>query len=182
LPYLSQRIRECREAKNLTQKQAALAMGLSYRTWQEYEGGRRSPTIEGIVDIATYFGVSIDYLTGRIDDPTQGRTGEVFISNDGQEVLLDQDDPLRESFHQAQEQFETGELGARVTVQMVVDAARDRAAFFESHPYMKAYWTLMYKLATEHPDVSNLLSGAKLANEQVKIIADTIRAVIPRRG
>jgi transcriptional regulator with XRE-family HTH domain len=173
-----EKLKEARAKAGLTLQQLADLVGAKRKqVVSSWEHGTGHPNLEMLELLAQHLNVPIEYF---FDFP--GKSGEVFVSSDGQEVLLDQDDPLRESFHQAQEQFETGELGAKVTVQMVVGAAKDREAFFESHPYMKAYWTLMYKLATEHPDVSHLLSGAKLANERVKIIADAIRAVIPRRG
>jgi len=55
--------------KVLTQKQAAAMFGLSERLWRSYEGGDRTPTFEGLIAIADFFDVSLDYLVGRSDNP-----------------------------------------------------------------------------------------------------------------
>ena len=64
----SSRLRERRKLKNLTQQQFASEIGISCRTVQQYESGDRTPTFEGLVAIAKFFDVSLDYLCG-IDPP-----------------------------------------------------------------------------------------------------------------
>ena len=61
------RLRKLRKEKELTQKQAAAEFGLSEILWRKYEGGDRTPTFEGLIALADYFGVSLDYLVGRSD-------------------------------------------------------------------------------------------------------------------
>ena len=61
----SVRIRELRHARGLTQKQAATAFGVSEILWRKYEEGTRTPTFDGLIALADFFGVSLDYLTGR---------------------------------------------------------------------------------------------------------------------
>jgi transcriptional regulator with XRE-family HTH domain len=63
------RVRDCRKFKGFTQKQIAAKLALSERAWQDYEGGARTPTFEGLLNLADYFDVSIDYLVGRSDSP-----------------------------------------------------------------------------------------------------------------
>jgi transcriptional regulator with XRE-family HTH domain len=63
------RLRECRKSKQFTQKQAAAEFELSERLWRSYESGDRTPTFEGLIALADYFDVSIDYLVGRSDEP-----------------------------------------------------------------------------------------------------------------
>ena len=65
----AERLKECRKAKGLTQKQAAVHFGVAERHWQNYESGGRTPTFEGLLELANYFEVSIDYLVGRTDNP-----------------------------------------------------------------------------------------------------------------
>lgn len=63
------RIKELRTIKDLTQKQAAEIFDVGARHWQKYEAGEMTPTFEGLIALADYFDVSIDYLVGRSDDP-----------------------------------------------------------------------------------------------------------------
>jgi transcriptional regulator with XRE-family HTH domain len=69
LTEFSSRLRKCRNAKGLTQKQIATEFGLSEIIWRKYEAGERTPTFDGLIALADYFDVSIDYLVGRSDDP-----------------------------------------------------------------------------------------------------------------
>ena len=66
----SDRVRECRIAKGLTQKQAAQALEVSERHWQKYESGERTPTFDGLVKIARFFECSADYLLCLSDSTT----------------------------------------------------------------------------------------------------------------
>lgn len=63
------RIRECRIAIGQTQAQSAANIGVAWRTWQDYEAGKRAPTLGGLIALADYFDVSLDYLVGRSDNP-----------------------------------------------------------------------------------------------------------------
>ena len=64
------RLKELRLAKELTQKQLGESLGLSERGIQNYELEVRKPSYDAIIVIADYFGVSVDYLLGRTDNPT----------------------------------------------------------------------------------------------------------------
>lgn len=44
-------------------------LGISTRAYQYYESGERYPDFEGLLALADYFQVSIDYLVGRSDEP-----------------------------------------------------------------------------------------------------------------
>jgi len=61
------RVRELRSTKGLTQKQLASEFEVSEVLWRKYEGGTRTPTFEGLIAIADFFDVSLDYLVGRSD-------------------------------------------------------------------------------------------------------------------
>ena len=60
-----ERLKECRDLKQVTQKVAAAELGISERAYQHYELGTREPNITMLVAIAVYFDVSLDYLMGR---------------------------------------------------------------------------------------------------------------------
>ena len=58
-------LKKLREDAHLSQEQLADVIGVSKSTIGMYEQGKRMPNTNTILkDIATYFGVSIDYLVG----------------------------------------------------------------------------------------------------------------------
>lgn len=63
------RLKELRVAKNITQKTLAEYLEVTTRHVQRYEAGQHQPNIDGLIALADYFQVSIDYLVGRSDDP-----------------------------------------------------------------------------------------------------------------
>lgn len=66
---LAERLRELRAARGLTQKTVYSAIGVSPIVYQRYEYGK-FPAYEKLLALADYFEVSLDYLTGRSNDPT----------------------------------------------------------------------------------------------------------------
>lgn len=58
-----------RKQNGYTQKQIASTLGISERAYQHYELGTRKPDYDGLVQLADYFDVSLDYLAGRTDNP-----------------------------------------------------------------------------------------------------------------
>lgn len=64
---LSERLRECRKSKGLTQMQVATYCDITEKAYQNYELMTREPRIGILVRIADLFGVSLDYLTGRTE-------------------------------------------------------------------------------------------------------------------
>lgn len=61
------RIRLLRKEKGLTQKAAAEGLDIGYRAYQCYEYDQRYPDVPGLIAIADFFDVSLDYLVGRSD-------------------------------------------------------------------------------------------------------------------
>ena len=53
---------------NKTQIEVAKETEIVYRTYRRYECGEMLPTLEPLVKLADYFNVSLDYLTGRVDE------------------------------------------------------------------------------------------------------------------
>lgn len=64
------RFKELKESKNVTYPQIASHLGLQPRTVKGYAGGTIKPDYNKLIAIADYFDVSLDYLTGRSDDPS----------------------------------------------------------------------------------------------------------------
>lgn len=63
------RIRDLRENKDLTQAQLGEAIGVPQRTLSYYENGQRMVPLEVLSAIADFFGVSVDYILERTDNP-----------------------------------------------------------------------------------------------------------------
>jgi transcriptional regulator with XRE-family HTH domain len=63
-----ERLKLCRQKKNLTQKQVATGTKISYRAYQGYESGKVNPTMNVLIALADFFDVSLDYLVGRTDE------------------------------------------------------------------------------------------------------------------
>ena len=59
-----------REKNNLTQQQMADLFGIQRPTYTRYEKGERQPDFDLLIKIASYFGVTTDYLLGKEDEPT----------------------------------------------------------------------------------------------------------------
>ena len=65
------RLKQLRADKHITQKDIAEYLTISVRAYQHYETGSRYPDFHGVIKLADYFNVSIDYLVGRSDNPTR---------------------------------------------------------------------------------------------------------------
>ncbi len=67
MSIFASRIKGLRKERGLKQLEMAELFGLKIRSYQDYEYGKSYPTALGLVAIAEYFGVSLDYLMGRTD-------------------------------------------------------------------------------------------------------------------
>ena len=70
------RLKELRLANSLTQKELAKAIEVGRTTISEYESGKIVPKQEGLLKLANYFNVSVDYLTGVSDNPATRQSNE----------------------------------------------------------------------------------------------------------
>ena len=62
------RLKELRQEKKLSQKEIAETLGFSLRSFQRMENGESQIKPEKAQQLADYFGVSVGYLLGYIDD------------------------------------------------------------------------------------------------------------------
>ena len=69
LQIFSERIKHLRENKQVTQFQIAEVLGCTEQHYQKIEYGKINTSLLKLVDLANYHAVSIDYLTGRTDNP-----------------------------------------------------------------------------------------------------------------
>ncbi len=63
------RIKELRKSKRISQIKLGIDLNMSQNTISRYETGEREPSISDLIRIADYFGVSVDYLLERTDNP-----------------------------------------------------------------------------------------------------------------
>lgn len=56
------KLRYCRELKNMSQKYVALTVGVSAPMVSQWESGKKEPSKESLVKLADLFGVTTDYL------------------------------------------------------------------------------------------------------------------------
>ena len=69
----SERIKELRESRNLTQDALGAVIGVKRFSIYSYEKGRVYPEMKGLIALADFFDVSMDYLAGRTDNPAVNR-------------------------------------------------------------------------------------------------------------
>ena len=60
------RIRDLREDNDKTQKDIANVLNMQLTVYQRYERGERELPLWAAIILADYYGVTIDYLVGRI--------------------------------------------------------------------------------------------------------------------
>ena len=61
------RLQELRKEKKVPQKELAERLGISVRAYHYYEEGQRYPDFQGLLTLADFYGVSLDYLVGRTE-------------------------------------------------------------------------------------------------------------------
>lgn len=81
IELLNRKIKELRYENSLTQEQLAEILGIAKNTLCQYEKNKANPSLEIVLKIADYFGVSVDYLLGREDD-----FGNITIRSEGEKL------------------------------------------------------------------------------------------------
>ena len=78
------RIKQLREAQKKSQKEVSVDLGVSQATVSGWESGLKTPSAKSTMKIAKYFGVTVDYLLGLMDE-SEGplaKIGEEALSDD----------------------------------------------------------------------------------------------------
>ena len=63
------RLKELRTARKISQTTLAKKLGASQSMVTKWDTGKREPTQLSLLKVAEYFGVTVDYLLGRTDNP-----------------------------------------------------------------------------------------------------------------
>ena len=64
------RLKELRKKHNISQLKLAMDLGMNQNSISRYENEERQADYQTLIAIADYFGVSVDYLLERTDNPT----------------------------------------------------------------------------------------------------------------
>lgn len=62
---IAERLKLLRKEKKITQKELAELINVKRENIAKWETGVNKPTLEGIVNLADFFEVSLDWLVGR---------------------------------------------------------------------------------------------------------------------
>ncbi len=81
-----ERLKQLREAKNLTQLRLAMELNVSQETISGYEIGKAVPPAEMLVKLADTLDTSVDYILGRTDIKSTLRASE--LSEQEAEILI----------------------------------------------------------------------------------------------
>ena len=63
------RLKEIRKSKGISQLKLAIDLNTNQNTISRYETGEREPGIQELINLANYFGTSIDYLLEQTENP-----------------------------------------------------------------------------------------------------------------
>lgn len=107
------RIKEIRAAKGISQRKAALDLGLSPVVYGRYENGIRKPEPEMLATIAAYLGVTVDELIGVADN--QDTKKEPAVSDRLDNALIDTLVSLSPEELQRVQDFVAGMKAAKAT-------------------------------------------------------------------
>lgn len=64
-----QRLRDLREDKDMKQADIAELLGIQQTVYSRYERGFQNIPLEHLLFLADFYGVSVDYILGRTNNP-----------------------------------------------------------------------------------------------------------------
>lgn len=73
------RIKQLRKQKGLTQKEMAEAVGVGVSTVAMWESGKRTPNFKLLNDLSDLFDKSIDYILGTSDDDRSPKLNDAQV-------------------------------------------------------------------------------------------------------
>lgn len=76
-----------RTENGLSQRDIARELHISQATYHNWETGKTQPSIEQLTVIASFFGVSVDYLINNSDDLGVIKYSDRFLKSDEIELL-----------------------------------------------------------------------------------------------
>jgi transcriptional regulator with XRE-family HTH domain len=79
LKDFSERLRNARELRKLSQSELAAKSGLQPSAVSHFESGRRSPSFQNLKAVADALQVTTDYLIGRSDEPNVSHVASIKL-------------------------------------------------------------------------------------------------------
>lgn len=67
MSIFSERLKEVRRLREITQKEMAIYLNISENAYQNYEYGKREPNYKSLIKLCQKLNVSADYLIGLTD-------------------------------------------------------------------------------------------------------------------
>lgn len=71
--YIYYKMEELRKQNGLSQAKVAEVLGISQQQYQLYESGKREIWLHQMIELADFYGVSMDYIVGREADEQAAR-------------------------------------------------------------------------------------------------------------
>ena len=65
---LRTKLKMLRQSRQKTLREVAADLGMPYTTYSHWESGPNEPNTEGLIRLASYYGVSVDWLLGYDPD------------------------------------------------------------------------------------------------------------------
>lgn len=103
MKILSERLFLLREGKRLSRQAVAEAVGIAPKTYERYEKNERDPDAPVLDALASFFGISTDYLLGRADgwEQPNGVILHVYYTGTPEAVRAFAEDIRREGLQEA---------------------------------------------------------------------------------
>lgn len=76
---VSQRLREFREQRGLTQTELGVRAGMAAASVSHFETGQRVPSLESLMKLADALEVSVDALLGRVTNDAAAQVDPIFL-------------------------------------------------------------------------------------------------------
>lgn len=83
-----ERLKQLREAKNMTQVSLGIKLGVSQETISGYEIGKATPPADMLVKLADILDTSIDYILGRTDNKYFNKLHKSDLSEQELQLIL----------------------------------------------------------------------------------------------
>lgn len=83
-----ERLRQIRKVYNMTQASLARLVGITSSAIYNYESGKREPKICDLILLATILNVSIDFLTGKVDECKSFLSNDINLINNLRKIIL----------------------------------------------------------------------------------------------
>lgn len=88
MPTLSERLKELRKKKQLTQKELAEEIGVKQNSYSDWENGKSEPNVDTILKLSQTLNTSVDYLLGAVNfDSKNIPTKEEYNSFTDEQII-----------------------------------------------------------------------------------------------